>query len=66
MNITKGKLTENECIVVRDFSENYRMKSFVIISECLHHDTIAVHVFHKYLVQFLKKTEANFENYLFF
>ena len=89
MNITKEKLTENECFVVCDFSGNYafvvqnsvqgihwnnnqatvhpfaiyhknldsgRMKSFVIISECLHHDTIAVHVFQKYLVQFFKKT----------
>ena len=83
-------MTENQCIVVCDFSENYafvvqnsvqgihwnnnqatvhpfaiyyknmdgeiRMKGFVIISECMHHDTIAVHVFQKYLVQFLKIT----------
>ena len=100
MNITKGKLTENECIAVCDFSENYafvvqnsiqgihwnnnqatvhpfaiyykninseiRMKSFVIISECLHHDTIAVHVFQKYLVQFLKKTLKQISKIIYF
>ena len=100
MNITKEKLTENECIVVCDFSENYafvvrnsiqgihwnnnqatvhlfaiyyknidseiRIKSFVIISEFLHHDTIAVRVFLKYLVQFLKKTLKKISKIIYF
>ena len=99
VNITKEKLTENECIVVCDFFENYafvqnsvqgihwnnnqatvhpfaiyyknidseiRMKSFVIISKRLHHDTIAVHVFQKYLVQFLKKTLKQISKIIYF
>ena len=93
-------MTESECIVVCDFSENYAfvvqdsvqgvhwnnnqatvhpfaiyyrdddgeigMKSFVIISECLHHDTIAVYVFQEHLVHFIKKNFRKISKILYF
>ena len=100
MNNKKKELTENECIVVCDFSENYAfvvqdsvqgvhwnnnqvtvhpfaiyyrdddfeigMKSFVIISECLHHYTIAVYVFQEHLVHFIKKNFRKISKILYF
>ncbi len=37
-----------------DTTEKLRCLSFVIISDCLKHDTVAVHHFLKLLLQFLK------------
>ena len=95
----KMEMTENECIVICDFSENYafvvqnsvqgvhwnnsqatvhpfaiyykdndkvEMKSFVIISDCLHHDTIAVHVFQRHLVDFLKENFKKINKIIYF
>lgn len=100
MKSKKQELTENECIVVCDFSENYgfvvqnaaqgfhwnnnqatvhpfaiyhkdnngnlQVKSLVMISECLHHDTIAVHVFQKHLVNFLNAELKQISEIIYF
>ena len=42
------------------------MKSFVISSECLHHDTIAVYVFQEHLVHFIKKIFRKISKILYF
>lgn len=53
-------------IYYRNNYGNIQVKSLVIISECLHHDTIAVHVFQKHLVNFLKKEFANISKIIYF
>ena len=40
--------------------------SFVIISDCLHHDTIAVHLFQKHLVQFLQEKVLKVDKIIYF
>ena len=40
--------------------------SYVIISDCLHHDTIAVHLLQKNLVQFLQGKFSKVDKILFF
>ena len=40
--------------------------SYVIISDCLHHDTIAVHLFQKNLVQFLQEKFSKVDKILIF
>ena len=40
--------------------------SYVIISDCLHHDTIAVHLFQKNLVQFLQEKFSKVDKILYF
>ena len=40
--------------------------SYVIISDCLHHDTIAMHLFQKNLVQFLQGKFSKVDKILFF
>ena len=40
--------------------------SYIIISDCLHHDTIAVHLFQKNLVQFLQGKFSKVDKILFF
>lgn len=95
----KIEMTENECIVMCDFSENYafvvqnsvqgvhwnnnqatihpfaiyykindevEMKSFVVISDCLHHDTVAVHVFQRHLVHFIKEKCKKIDKIIYF
>lgn len=41
-------------IYYRDNDNEVKMKNLVIISECLHHDTIVFHVFQRHLIQFIK------------
>jgi len=36
----KATLKMGEFLVITDFSENY----YVVISDCLHHDSVAVHI----------------------
>ena len=40
--------------------------SYIIISDCLHHDTIAVHLFQKNLVQFLQEKFSKVDKILYF
>ncbi|CAH0550783.1 unnamed protein product [Brassicogethes aeneus] len=42
-------------IYFRNDDGQISIKSFVVISECLHHDTIAVYAFQKKLIDFIKK-----------
>lgn len=95
----KIEMTENECIVTCDFSENYafvvqnsvqgfhwnnnqatvhpfaiyhkvndevEMQSFVIISDCLHHKTVAVHVFQRHLIDFIKEKFTKINKIIYF
>ena len=40
--------------------------SYIIISDCLHHDTIAVHLFQKNLAQFLQENFQKWTKYFIF
>ena len=40
--------------------------SFVIISDCLKHDTVAVHLFQKYLIQFLNQKFSHMNKIYYF
>ena len=40
--------------------------SYIVIFDCLHHDTIAVHLFQKNLVQILQEKNSKYKNTLFF
>ena len=51
----------------KDNNGNVQVKSLVIISECLHHDTIvAVHVFQKHLVEFISKELKQITKMIYF
>lgn len=53
-------------IYYRDNDNEVKMKSLVIISECLHHDTIAFHVFQRYLIQFITTYLINIKKIIYF
>lgn len=72
-NAVQGIHWNNDQATVHPFAIYYKhidgetkMKSFVIISDCLKHDTIAVHVFQKYLVQFLKESFEKISKIIYF
>ena len=62
----------NSQATIHPFAAYYRQSgklehvSYVIISDCLHHDTIAVHLFQKNLVQFLQDKFSRVDKVLCF
>ena len=62
----------NSQAIIHPFVTYYRPSgklehvSYVIISDCLHHDTIAVHLFQKNLVQFLQDKISRVNKILYF
>lgn len=48
--------TIHPIVVYYKEENNFKHKSIVVISECLTHDTVAVHLFQKKLIQFLKES----------
>lgn len=53
-------------ICYRDNDDAVKIKSFVIISKCLHHDTIAFHTFQRHLIQFIKINLTNIKKIIYF
>ena len=55
----KEALVEDDYVVISNFSDNYSFLqkwgcfkhiSFVIVSDCLNHDTVAVHLYQQHLI----------------
>ena len=53
-NNTQATIIHPFVIYYRDLDELHHI-SYVVISECLHHDTVAVYLFKKNLIKFLKE-----------
>lgn len=53
-------------IYYRDNQDELKVKSFVSISECLHHNTVAVHLFQKQLVKFIKTNLKGVNKIIYF
>ena len=47
-------------------SEEFCHLSYVVISECNHHDTIAVHMFQKYFIEYLTKTFSSLPRKIYY
>lgn len=69
----QGVHWNNNQATVHPFAIYYRtdngdigIKSFVIISECLHHDTIAVHAFQNHLIHFIKENIVKIRKIIYF
>ena len=59
----------NSQATIHPFVAYYRESeklSYVIISDCLHHDTIAVYLFQKSLVQFLQEKISKVDKIIYF
>lgn len=54
MHWNNSQATIHPFVVYYQYSEEEHHISFVIISDCLHHDTVAVHLFQRALITFLK------------
>jgi len=53
-------------IYYKDNEDEVKVKSFVSISECLHHNTIVVHLFQKQLVEFIKTNLKGVDKIIYF
>ena len=72
-NAVQGMHWNNDQATIHPFSIYYKddenklqIKSFVSISEILKHDTIAVHLFQKQLVEFIKKNFKGITHIIYF
>lgn len=53
-------------IYYRNQMDEIKNESFVVISDCLKHDTIAVHLFQRRLLEFLRKKCQHFKKIIYF
>lgn len=72
-NFVQGIHWNNDQVTIHPFSIYYKddkdelkIKSFVSISECLRHDTIAVHLFQRQLVEFIKTNLKDINKIIYF
>jgi len=72
-NSVQGIHWNNDQVTIHPFSIYYKddknelkLKSFVSMSECLCHDTVAVHLFQRQLVQYIKSDLQGIEKIIYF